>query len=171
MYVFFDMECTKDFEKHDGSFEHIPKLIRAQQMCSKGEAVDALSVDCKQCGKRTHVVWTEHPLGIFIDYLQQSRPFADEIYVVSHNSRGYDVQFLLRTFLEMRWTPQLIMDGTKILSMIVENLHFLILLIVYLSLKSMPKSCDLTCTSLTRPAIWTIWALIPNPNSMGQDRG
>ena len=26
MYVFFDSECTQDFEKHDGSFEHIPIL-------------------------------------------------------------------------------------------------------------------------------------------------
>ena len=24
MYVFFDTECTQDFEKHDGSLEHIP---------------------------------------------------------------------------------------------------------------------------------------------------
>ena len=138
-------------------------------MCSKCEAVDDLSVDCKQCGKRTHVFSTEDPVEKFIDY--QSRLFVDKIYVISHNSRGYDAQFLHRKFLVMRWTPQLIMDGTKILSMIVENLHFLILLIVYLSLKSMPKSYDLTCTSLTRPAIWTMWALIPNPNSMGQDRG
>jgi hypothetical protein len=48
MYVFFDTECTQDFEKHDGSFEHIPNLICAKQMCSKGEAADDLSVVCKQ---------------------------------------------------------------------------------------------------------------------------
>jgi len=94
-------------------------------MCSKGEAVDDLSVDCKQCGKRTHVFWAEDHVGKFIDYLRQSRTFADKIYVISHNSRGYDAQFLLRNFLELTWTPQLIMDGTKILSIIVENLHFL----------------------------------------------
>jgi hypothetical protein len=39
MYVFFHTECTQDFEKHDGSFEHIPNLICAQQMCSKYEVV------------------------------------------------------------------------------------------------------------------------------------
>ena len=45
MYVFFDMECTQDLEKHDGSFEHIPNLICAQQMCSKCEVnVDLNSV-------------------------------------------------------------------------------------------------------------------------------
>ena len=40
MYVFIDTECTQDYEKHDGSFEHFPNLICAQQMCSKYEAVD-----------------------------------------------------------------------------------------------------------------------------------
>jgi len=35
MYVFFDTGCTQVFEKHHGSFEHIPKLICAKQMCSK----------------------------------------------------------------------------------------------------------------------------------------
>ena len=41
---------------------------------------------------------------------------------------------------------QLIMDGTKILSVIVENLHFLDSLnFLPMSLKSMPKSFDFTC--------------------------
>jgi len=74
-----------------------------------------MSVDCEQCGKRIHVFWQD-TVGKFIDYLRQSRPFADKIYVISHNSRGYDAQFLLRRFLELRWAPQLIMDGSKILA-------------------------------------------------------
>jgi ribosomal protein L40E len=61
MYVFFDTECTQDFEKHDGSFEQIQHLICAEQMCSKCEAVDDLSGDCTQCRKRTHVFWAEDP--------------------------------------------------------------------------------------------------------------
>jgi len=105
MYVFFHTECTQDFEKHDGSFEHIPNLICAQQMCSTCEAVDELIVDCTQSGKRTHVFWAEDPVGKFTDYLRQSRPFADKMYDISHNSRGYDAQFLLPKFLELRWTP------------------------------------------------------------------
>jgi hypothetical protein len=55
MYVFFDMEWTQDLAKCVGSFEHIPNLICTQQMCSKCEAVDDMSVDCEQCGKRTHI--------------------------------------------------------------------------------------------------------------------
>jgi len=42
--------------------------------------------------------------------------------------------------------PKLIMDGTKILSMSVENLCFLDSLnFMPMSLKNMPKSFDLTC--------------------------
>ena len=52
MYVFFDTECMQDLEKRDGSFEHVPNLICAQQMCSKCEAVGDLSIDFEQWGKR-----------------------------------------------------------------------------------------------------------------------
>jgi hypothetical protein len=55
-------------------------------------------------------------------------------------------QFLLRRFLELRWVPKLIMDGTKILSMSVEKFCFLDSLnIMPMSLKNMPKAFDLTC--------------------------
>jgi len=145
LYVSFDSECTQDLEKRDGSFVHVPNLICAQQMCSKCEALDDLSVDCEQCGKRIHTFWKD-PAGKFIEYLLLSRLFADKVYAISHNSRGYDAQFLLRRFLELRWAPQLIIDGSKILSMVVENLHFLDSLnYLPMSLKSMPKSFDLTC--------------------------
>ena len=145
LYVFFDTECTQDLEKRDGSFEHVPNLICDQQMCSKCEDVDDLSVDFEQCGKRVHVFWQD-AVGTFIDYLRQSRPFTVKVYVISHNSRGYDAQFPLRRFLELKLAPQLILDGCKILRMVVENLHSLDSLNhLPMSLKSMPKSFDLTC--------------------------
>jgi hypothetical protein len=92
MYVFFDTECTQDLARNDGSLGHILNQICAQQMCSKCQAVDDMETDCEQCGKHTHVFW-EDPVGKFIDYLRLSRPFAHKIYVISHNSRGYDAQF------------------------------------------------------------------------------
>ena len=97
MYVFFDTECTQDLARNDGSFGHIPKLICAQQKCSKCQGVDDIETDCEQCGKRTNVFW-EDPVGKFIDYLWLSRPFADKIYVISQNSRGYDAHFYYAGF-------------------------------------------------------------------------
>jgi len=86
--------------------------------------VDNVNVDCEQCGKRVHTFWQD-PVGKFIDFLRISRQIADKIYVISHNYRGEDAQFLLRRFMELIWEPKLIMDGSKILSMVVENFHFL----------------------------------------------
>ena len=61
-----------------------------------------------------------------------------------HTTLVDTTQFLLR-FLELRWEPKLIIDGSKILSMVVEN-HFLDSLnYLRISLNSMPKSFDLTC--------------------------
>ena len=93
-------------------------------MCCKCETVEDLNVDCEQCGKRV-CSFRQDPVGKFFDYLRLSRPFADKIYVISQNSRVYDSHFLLSRFLERRWEPILIMNGSKILSMVVENLHFL----------------------------------------------
>ena len=59
LYVFFDTEFTQDLESCDGSFEYVPKLIFAQEMCSICEAVDDLSANCEQCGKLTHVFWED----------------------------------------------------------------------------------------------------------------
>ena len=35
MNVFFDTDCTQDFEKHDGYFERIPNVICAQQFVKR----------------------------------------------------------------------------------------------------------------------------------------
>jgi len=58
-------------------------------------------------------VYWQDPVGEFIIYVC---PDHLQIRFISHNSHGYEAQFLLRMFLELRWVPQLIMDGTKILS-------------------------------------------------------
>lgn len=110
------------------SEHHILSLL------SKWEAEDDLSVDCEQSVRA-------RPRGQ-IYYFRLSRLFADKCYVCT--TRGYDAQFL-RRFLELRWDPQSIVNGSKILSMIVENLHFLDSLnYLPMGLKCMPKSLDLT---------------------------
>ena len=109
-------------------------------MWPKCDAVDKLSVDCKHFGKRTNVFWAENHVGKFIYLFRQPRALADMIYVISHVSLAYNSQFLLRTFVELRWTPQFIMDSTKNLTMIFEHLHILDSLnFLPMSRKSGPK--------------------------------
>jgi hypothetical protein len=86
MYVFFDIESSQDLERNQGSFEHVPNLLWAQQMCSKCETNEDLNIDCEQCGNRIHVFWQD-PIDKFIEYLRENRPHADKIYVIAHNAR------------------------------------------------------------------------------------
>jgi len=67
------------------------------------------------------------------------------------------------------------MAGAKILSMVVENLHFLDSLnFLPMSLKNMHNPFDLTCKKgyyspfFNRPRILTMLALILNPSNMGK---
>ena len=114
-------------------------------MCSNCEAIHDMNINYEQYNKRVHVFW-EVRIGKFIEYLQLSRPFADKIYVISHNTCGYDAQILLRTFLELRWIPELKMDGSKIPSNACwESECSQVAQFLWMSLRSMPKSLDLTC--------------------------
>ena len=57
LYAFLNTECTQDLETRDGSFQHVPNLICAQQMCCQCEAVEYVNVDCEQCEKRAYSFW------------------------------------------------------------------------------------------------------------------
>jgi hypothetical protein len=52
MYAFFDTGCTQDFEKHDGSFEHVPNFMcsaNVQQVWSGGWCEYRLRTVWKAC--------------------------------------------------------------------------------------------------------------------------
>ena len=66
LFVFLDTECTQD---RDWCFEHVPNLICAEQICSKSEDLDDLSVGCEKCGKPIQEFWQDS-VGKFIDYLR-----------------------------------------------------------------------------------------------------
>ena len=121
--VFFNTECTKDTENINGSFELISNLIYVHQMCSICESLNDLRIDCEQWRKLTHIFW-KNIVCLFVKYLRLSRPFSDNVYVISHTSRGYDAELLMRRFLELKWLPKLISDGTKASTMSVEKLNF-----------------------------------------------
>jgi hypothetical protein len=104
-----------------------------------------LNMDFEQRGNRVCLFW-EYPIGKLIKFLSLSRKLAHKIYAISHNSLGYNTSYCYKVFWKQRWVPQLIIDGTKLLSRCVENMHFLdFLKFLPMSLKSMPKSFDVSC--------------------------
>jgi hypothetical protein len=114
-------------------------------LCMK--LVWTLNVDFSQFCKSQHVFWDD-PVGSFIEYLRQSRPFADKIFVLFYNSWRYDAQFLQRRFMELKWTPKLFTDWCKILYISTEHFHILDFLnVIPVAVKDTPKSFSLPSKS------------------------
>lgn len=93
---------------------------------------------CTKCGVRQQIL-KSNPIELFTEYVLNQRKIFKQIIVIAHNSRGFDAQFILKHILEnTRHKPELIMNGTKIIMMIIDNIKFLD------SLSYFPmKLCDL----------------------------
>ena len=77
-----------------------------------------------RCGKRTHTFW-EDPVGALLSYLTEPRPWANKIVAIAHNAKAFDLQFILNRAILLKWKPDLIMNGLKIMCMKMEHLFFL----------------------------------------------
>ena len=62
------------------------------------EAVDDLSVDCEQCGKRTHMFW-QNPVGKFI--ISSSQDNLQIRFMLFHTTLVDSTQFFLRKSFEL----------------------------------------------------------------------
>jgi hypothetical protein len=51
-------------------------------------------------------------------------PWCNKVIAIAHNAKAFDSQFILRAIL-LKWTPELILTGLKIISMKMQHIHFL----------------------------------------------
>ena len=58
-------------------------------------------------------------------YLCETRPWASESVAIAHNAKAFDMHFILNRAIKLKWKPELITNGLKILSMKMEHLVFL----------------------------------------------
>ena len=79
--------------------------------------------DCVRRGKRKHSIW-EDPLGVLLSYLTEPRPWAYKIVAIAHNSKSFDLHFILNRAILLKCKPELIMNGLKIVFMKLEHLVF-----------------------------------------------
>jgi G:T-mismatch repair DNA endonuclease (very short patch repair protein) len=127
MIVYFDIECTlntpRGEDANDGTL-HEPNLLIAHSQCEKCKDIENVDVMCNFCGIRKHVFSTD-PIDEFFKFLTLPRNHFREIYVISHNFRGYDSMPILRYMVEtMKVKPRLIMRGTQIISADYKRLRF-----------------------------------------------
>jgi len=94
-----------------------------QQICSRCEDEED-GVDCVSCGRRKHSFWQD-PVVELLSYLTEQRPWANKIVAIAHNGKAFDLHFILNRAIMVKWKPELIMKGLKIMCMKMEDLVFL----------------------------------------------
>jgi hypothetical protein len=80
--------------------------------------------DCARCGKRQHAFWDD-PVGDMLSYLCEPRPWVKQIVAIAYNAKVFDLQFISDRALFLKWRPEIIMNGQKIMCVTVEHIKFI----------------------------------------------
>jgi len=85
-------------------------------------------------------------------YLCEKHPWANRIVAIAHNAKAFDLHFILNRAIMLKWKPELIMNGLKIMCMKVEHLVF-IYSVSFLpcALRKLPEAFGLTTSKSWYP--------------------
>jgi len=50
-----------------------------------------------------------------LSYLRESRPWVHKIVATAHNTKAFDLHLILNRAILLKWQPELIMNGLKIM--------------------------------------------------------
>lgn len=123
--VFYDIESTQ--EDQFDMIHHRPMLLISSTICDECKG----NIKCPLCENLIQEFWGYKCVKEFGDYLyQQLAPkaaiFGSTVYVIAHNSRGYDGHFLFTDIWERQFKDvKIVMNGRKIVSLSVGNVKFL----------------------------------------------
>jgi hypothetical protein len=148
LFVFYDFETMQDSKFSDSATVHVPNLVCLLQFCAKCETEPDINEDCTRCGKRKHSFF-EFPVGGLLSYLCEPRPWCKKVIAIAHNAKAFDAQFILNRAILLRWKPELILNGLKIVSMKIERMHFLdSASYLPMPLRHLPEAFGLTVSKL-----------------------
>lgn len=147
VYLFYDFEtrCEEPLNRgDDNTLVHEPNLCVAHQICTHCLEDENMSNWCQGCGVREYV-FTENPVSQFVDLCMLPRKNFSKTICIAHNAKSFDGQFILRHLVEkVRIKPEVILNGTKIILMTVENVKFIDSLnFMNLPLSSLPQAFSL----------------------------
>ena len=120
LYVFYDFESTQNTTYKVEAQIHVTYFVGVQQFCTRCEDEEDV-VDCVRCGRRRNSFW-EDPVGDLLSYLTKTHLWANTIVAKAHNAKAFDLHFILNRAIQLKWKPELIMDGLKIMCMKTEHL-------------------------------------------------
>jgi len=114
LFVLYDFETTQDTKISETAKLQLPILVCLQQFCTVCEMQDGDDErDCARCGKRRHSFF-EDPVGDLLSYVCEPRPWCKKVVAIAHNAKAFDSQFILNRVILLKWTPELILNGLKI---------------------------------------------------------
>ncbi|XP_018568461.1 uncharacterized protein LOC108908806 [Anoplophora glabripennis] len=143
LFVFYDLETKQEKQQDNGSHLHEPNLCVYKQCCDT--CMNSQQNTCTKCGVRLHVLKVD-PITRFVEFLLNQRKLFKKVVVMAHNGGSFDHQFILNHILtKTNLTPELIMRGTKLILMELDNLKFLDSLNYFpMALSKLPKAFGLT---------------------------
>jgi len=160
LYVFYDFETTQDtrikkttqdMKVNESATLHVPIFVCLQQFCTAYEMQDEDEQHCARCGKRRHSFF-EDPVGDLLSYLCEPRPWCKEVVAIAHNAKAFDSQFILNRTILLKWSPELILNGLKIVSMKIHRIQFLdSVSYMPMSLRKLPEAFGLTSSKSYYP--------------------
>jgi len=81
-----------------------------------------IDMDCERCDKRRDS-FRDDPVGDLLSYICDPQPWVSTIVAIAHNAKGFDSQFILNRAILMKWKPEPILNGLKIISMKFEHIY------------------------------------------------
>ena len=154
LFVFYDIETTQDTKISETAKLHEPILVCLQKFCTACEMQDDYEQDCARCGKRQHSFF-EDPVGDLLSYLCEPRPWCKKVVAIAHNAKAFDVQFILNRAILLKWTPKLILNGLKIVSMKIHHIQFLDLVsYMPMPLRKLPEAFGLQASKSWFPHLF-----------------
>ena len=77
-----------------------------------------------RCGRRKHSFWQD-PVRDVVSHLTEPRTWANKIVSIAYNAKAFDHHFILNRAILLKWKPELIRNGLKIMCMKMEHLVLL----------------------------------------------
>ncbi|XP_031342995.1 uncharacterized protein LOC116170631, partial [Photinus pyralis] len=146
LFIFYDLECTQNKTVSDGKSLHEPNLCVFNQRCEVCIDYPIEKVVCRKCGVRQQVLNMSSIIETFFQHILEIRKKFKHVIVLAHNGQAYDHQFILNYILtKTQFKPELIMRGSKIISLSINNVKLLDSLNYFpMSLAKLPKAFGLT---------------------------
>lgn len=142
LFVFYDLETRQEKVLDENTVEHEPNLCVIKQCCEV--CINSSDAVCEKCGVKTMTI-KNNVIDNFVGYILNKRQVFKKVVVIAHNGQAFDHQFVLNHVLtKTNLIPELIMRGTKIISMTIGNVKFLDSLNYFpMALAKLPKTFGL----------------------------